>query len=115
VAPSSQFLSVLYQDLWSEYTSVLVHKEVQQLSHGKVLTHVSELCDENLTSLTLKEHKHTDVHADNHWADKLPYVSDILNNLNELNVKCSARMKYPGKYGQNSRILQQRESVVTTH
>jgi hypothetical protein len=53
------------------------------LSHCKVLTHVSELCDETQASLTLNEHKYTQAYADNDWAHKLAYVSDILNNLNE--------------------------------
>ena len=81
---SHSFSPVLYQDLWSEYTSVLVHVEVKWLSHGKVLTYFSELCVETQASLTLKEQKYTKVLADNDFVDKLAYMSHSLNNLNEL-------------------------------
>jgi len=59
------FSPVLYQDLWSEYTSVLVHVEVQWLSHGKVLTYFSELCVKTQPSLALKEQK--EVHKSTGW------------------------------------------------
>jgi hypothetical protein len=45
------------------------------LSHGKILTHFSELCVETQASSTLKEQKNTKVLADNDWEDKLAYVT----------------------------------------
>jgi hypothetical protein len=78
------FCPVLYQDLWSKYTSILVQVEVKWLSHGKVLTHFSKLCVETEATLTLKEQKYTKVLADNEWVDKLTYMSHSLNNLIEL-------------------------------
>lgn len=78
---SWQLSSVLRQKLWSEHTSLQLHKQIWWWSHGKVL--IVCLIPENKMQ-SIFNTSETQVLAESEWTSKLAYPSDILDYIPEL-------------------------------
>ena len=88
-----QFKSFL-EDLESEHSDVLYHTNVRWLSLGKVLKRVWNLRDEIVLFLEMKDIttvEFTTQMKNTEWLSDFAFAVDILDRLNELNVKLQGK------------------------
>ena len=71
----------------SAYTAVLFHSESRWLSRGKILSRLFELRDEIRIFLGEENNELAHRFNNNNFLMKLAYLSDMFQNLNELNLQ----------------------------
>ena len=85
-ALNSRLFTQLCEEMDAEHTRLLSHTEVRWLSKGRSLARVFEL-QEPLQRFLLEQQSLLAAHfSDIEWVTKLPYLCDIFNLLNRLNL-----------------------------
>ena len=78
----------------SQHQSLLFYTAVRWLSRGKVFARLFELRHE-ISQFLLSQNSH-DLYAlfeNDRWIEKLAYLADIFEHLNELNIKMQGKNK----------------------
>ena len=86
----SRCFSALCDGLDSGHLQFLFHGEVRLLSKGRVLNRLFELRQQVYTFLSNKRSPPADRYVDDCFCAKLAYLSDVFNQLNQLNLPIKA-------------------------
>ena len=87
----SRCFSALLNGLLSGHYQLLYHCEVRWLSKGRVLNRLFELRQQVYIFLSDKHSSLADHYVDDCFCAKLAYLSDVFNQLNQLNLSMQGR------------------------
>lgn len=90
-ALSSRLFSVLCDQLESDHRQLLYHNEIRWLSWGKVLNRLFEMRKQVQTFLEEKRSPLANHYTEAEFLVKLAYMSDIFDQLNQLNLSFQGR------------------------
>ncbi|CAB4064072.1 unnamed protein product [Lepeophtheirus salmonis] len=85
-AKLERIFKLLLQELSAEHSDLLLHTEVKWLTQGKILIRFFSLLNEIKAFMESRE-EYTTLLSNAGWLLDLPFLTDMPENLNQLNIK----------------------------
>nr|KAF6384250.1 zinc finger MYM-type containing 6 [Pipistrellus kuhlii] len=91
-ALNSRMLTILCEEMGSDYVNLPLPAEIRWISRGKILTRLFELRHEIEIFLNQQHSYLAKYFLDEEWVARLAYLSDIFSLINELNLSLQGSM-----------------------
>lgn len=88
---NSRIFNAMFDEMGSQYKSLLYYSDARWLSRGKIFSRVISLRSEIHIFLTEKNHSFAEKFNDPTWVAMIAFLSDIFEHLNHLNTEMQGK------------------------